>query len=404
MTIATSAIEPTSLQEGRRTDTDLDLFSSFDLSGLFLPNRIVMPPLTRSRGPEDAATETVALYYTQRATSGLIIAEGSPISQEGQGYLYNPGIFTKPQIDGWRLVTDSVHSVGGRIFLQVWHVGRISHTSIQEGGKAPVSSTSHVAEGSMAFGRLPDGEAGFLSASAPRPLDTEEVGRVVQDFATAAKNAIAAGFDGIELHAANGYLFDQFMNPLINDRADRYSAKTMEGRLRFTLEVVDAVCKAIGSERVGIRLTPYGVINSVPIFEDTEKTYLELGRSLGERKIAYIHVMDQTGFFNTPQGQKPTSEAIYSLLRQWRVVAPKVALMLDGGLDREKATNLIASGIVDLAGFGQPFISNPDLVSRLRNKHPLAPADRSTYYTGGAKGYIDYPPYRANPTQQKAEE
>ncbi|SER47803.1 2,4-dienoyl-CoA reductase [Pseudomonas sp. NFACC02] len=370
------------------------LFSEFNLSGLVLPNRIIMPPLTRSRGPEDAATEQVALYYTQRATAGLIIAEGSPISNEGQGYLFNPGIFTPEQIAGWRLVTDSVHSVGGRMFLQIWHVGRISHTSIQHEGRAPVSSTQQIAEGSMAFGRDEEGNVAFLQSSAPRALETDEVSRVVSDFAQAARNAIEAGFDGIELHAANGYLFDQFMNPLINDRTDKYSAQTMEGRLRFTLEVVDAVAQTIGAERVGIRLTPYGVINSVPLFDETAQTYFALGKALQERKIAYIHVMDQTGFFNTPEGQKPTSEAIHDILRQWRKIAPNVALMLDGGLTKARAEQLINDGLIDLAGFGQPYIANPDLVERLRFDRPLAQADRPTYYTGGAKGYIDYPPYR----------
>ncbi|MFC3695752.1 alkene reductase [Chenggangzhangella methanolivorans] len=371
-----------------------DLFTPFDLAGLRLPNRIVMPPLTRSRGPEDAATEQVALYYTQRATAGLIVAEGSPISNEGQGYLHNPGIFTRAQVEGWRLVTDSVHAAGGRMFLQVWHVGRISHTSIQEGGRAPVSATGRTAEGSMAFGRNERGEPDFVAVSKPRALGTDEVGRVVTDFARAARNAMEAGFDGVELHAANGYLFDQFLNPLINDRTDRYSAATLEGRLRFTLEVVDAVADAVGPGRVGIRLTPYGTINSVPPFDETEDTFAELGRELGRRRIAYIHVMDQTGFFNTPEGQKPTSEAIHGLLGRWRRDAPGVALMLDGGLTKARATKFLADGLIDLAGFGQPFIANPDLVARLRNDWPLTKADRATFYTGGAKGYVDYPPYR----------
>ena len=282
------------------------------------------------------------------------------------------------------------------MFLQIWHVGRISHTSIQPGGRPPVSSTFRTAEGSMAFGRGADGEAGFLPASPPRALATGEIGRVVDDFAQAARNAMDAGFDGIELHAANGYLFDQFLNPLVNDRTDRYSAATMVGRLRFTLEVVDAVCAAIGPSRVGIRLSPFGVIGSVPIFPDSEATYLALGQALGDRQIAYIHVMDQTGFFNTPEGQRPTSDAIHGLLRQWRTGAPGTALMLDGGLTKARATGLIADGVIDLAGFGQPFIANPDLVARLRNDWPLSPADRATYYTGGARGYIDYPPHRVN--------
>lgn len=379
-----------------------DLFSPFDLSGLHLPNRVFMPPLTRSRGPENAATEQVALYYAQRATAGLIISEGSPISIEGQGYFYNPGIFTPEQVAGWRLVTDSVHSVGGRMFIQLWHVGRISHMSIQPNGTAPVSSTDRTAEGSMAFGRDDSGQIGFVPASRPRALATDEIARVVADFVQAARNAMEAGFDGVELHAANGYLFDQFLNPLINDRSDRYGAATMEGRLRFTLEVVDAVGKVIGPAKLGIRLTPYGVIGSVPMFEDAEETYVALGKALGERGIAYFHVMDQTGFFNTPAGQKPTSDAIKDLLITWRSVAPITAILLDGGLTKARANELIANGVIDLAGFGQAYIANPDLVARLRNDWPLNPADRATYYTGGAKGYVDYPPYRPTAQPQSA--
>ncbi|MBL8581684.1 MAG: alkene reductase [Rhizobiaceae bacterium] len=370
------------------------LFKPFDLSGLTLPNRIFMAPLTRSRGPDDAATDLVALYYTQRATAGLIVSEGSPISQEGQGYFYNPGIFTPEQIAGWRRVTDSVHAVGGRMFIQLWHVGRIAHTSNQPDGRAPVSSTDRPAEGAMAFGRADDGTIGFVAASRPRALETDEVARVVEDFATAARNAIAAGFDGVELHAANGYLFDQFLNPHINDRTDRYLAATIKGRMRFTLEVVDAVSAAVGAHRVGIRLTPYGVIGSVPMFDDAEETYVALGRALGERGIAYFHVMDQTGFFNTPAGQKPTSDLIKELLIKWRSVAPHTAILLDGGMTKARANELITNGVIDLAGFGQPFIANPDLVARLRHDWPLNQPDRATYYEGGAKGYVDYPPYR----------
>lgn len=372
-----------------------DLFTPFDLSGLALPNRIFMAPLTRSRGPQDAATDLVALYYTQRATAGLIISEGSPISQEGQGYFYNPGIFTPEQIAGWRLVTNSVHAVGGRMFIQLWHVGRISHSSNQPNNAAPVSSTDKAAN-AMAFGRDENGKVGFVPASKPRALETDEVARVVGDFVQAVRNAMEAGFDGVELHAANGYLFDQFLNPRINDRTDRYSATTIEGRMRFTLEVVDAVSTAIGAHKVGIRLTPYGVIGDVPMFDDAEETYVALGKALGSRGIAYFHVMDQTGFFNTPAGQKPTSNLIKELLIKWRGVAPNTAILLDGGMTKARATELIKTGVIDLAGFGQPYIANPDLVARLRNDWPLNPPDRDTYYQGAAKGYVDYPPYRAD--------
>jgi len=204
------------------------------------------------------------------------------------------------------------------------------------------------------------------------------------------------------LHAANCYLFDQFLNPLINDRTDRYSAATMEGRLRFALEVFDAVAAEVGSGCIGIRLTPYGTIGAVPWFDEAEATYLALGRALGERGIAYFHVMDQTGFFNTPAGQAATSDLIKDLLIRWRSVAPRTAILLDGGLTRARADELIRNGVIDLAGFGQPFIANPDLVARLRNGWPLNAPDRATFYSGGARGYVDYRPYRAPAVRENA--
>ncbi|WCT14328.1 alkene reductase [Mucilaginibacter jinjuensis] len=377
-----------------------ELFTPFELSGLELPNRIVMPPMTRVRAPQDIATEQMALYYTQRATAGLIIAEGSPISNEGQGYLFNPGIYTPEQVAGWRLVTDSVKSVGGRIFLQLWHVGRISHTSIQENGRQPVSSTNRVARSSNAFGWDDNGQPGFVQSSVPRALATAEIKRITGDFVQAAKNAMEAGFDGIELHAANGYLFDQFLNPMINDRTDQYSAITLENRLRFLLETVDAVSAAIGPERVGVRLSPYGTLNDCPHFDDIEDTYLAAGKALGDRRTAYIHVMDQSGFFTMPDGAEPTSEAIRRLLIQWRKDSPALALIFDGSLTTSKAVEMIRDGVIDLAGFGQPFIANPDLVRRIREDQPLNVANRKTYYTGGASGYIDYPPVSLTSAQK----
>ncbi|WGF90285.1 alkene reductase [Marinivivus vitaminiproducens] len=370
----------------------IDPFAPYDLSGTQLANRIVMAPMTRSRAPEDVATERVALYYTQRASAGLIITEGTPISREGQGYLFNPGIFTPEQIAGWKLTTDSVHSVGGRIFAQVWHVGRVSHVSIQSDNAAPVSATGRPARDSSAYGYSEAGEPGFVPVSAPRALTTAEVGRVVADFARAAHNAVEAGFDGIELHAANGYLFDQFLNPHANDRSDQYGPGTIGSRIRFTLEVVDAVSAAIGRERIGIRLSPYGTIHDMPHFPDLQETFLALGQELGSRGIAYVHVMDQSGFFFLPEGKEPTTDAIIRLLEGWRPMMPETALMLAGRMTTERMQDLLDRGLIDLAAFGQPFISNPDLVTRLRHNRPLTPSDRATYYGGGAKGYIDYAP------------
>jgi 2,4-dienoyl-CoA reductase-like NADH-dependent reductase (Old Yellow Enzyme family) len=355
-----------------------------------------MAPLTRSRAPDDIATERVALYYTQRATAGLIISEGTPISREGQGYLFNPGIYTPQQITGWRLTTQSVHAVGARMFAQIWHVGRVSHASIQERGQAPVSASSKTAQGATAYGYDDQGQPALVATSAPRSLTTEEVARVVRDFAAAARNAIEAGFDGVEIHGANGYLLEQFLNPLVNDRTDQYGAATMPDRLRFALEVVDAVVAVIGRERVGIRISPYGQLFDMPLYDAIAETYTALAAALGERGIAYVHVMDQSGYGSGGGAQGDSvSSKIHRLLGVFRTHLGDTKLILAGGMTRERAEHLITDGVIDLAAFGQPFISNPDLVARLRHGWPLAEPDRTTYYGGDAHGYIDYPPHAA---------
>jgi N-ethylmaleimide reductase len=372
-----------------------DLFAPFPLGATTLQNRIVMAPLTRSRAPDDVATEMVALYYTQRATAGLIVSEGTPISREGQGYLFNPGIYTLEQIAGWRLVTQSVHAIGARMFAQIWHVGRVSHTSIQAGGITPVSASAKTAAGATAFGYDAAGKPGLVATSAPRQLATDEVKRVVQDFAQAAANAIEAGFDGVEIHGANGYLVEQFLNPLVNDRTDQYGAGTMENRLRFTLEVVDAVIAKIGRKRVGIRISPYGELFDMPLYDSIDATYTALAKALGERGIAYVHVMDQSGYgMADAAGGERVSDKIGRLLVALRQNMPGTALILAGGMTRARAEQLIGAGVIDLAAFGQPFISNPDLVARLRGNLALTEPDRSTYYGGDAHGYIDYAPYQ----------
>jgi N-ethylmaleimide reductase len=376
--------------------TPVNLFEPFKLSKFPLANRIVMAPLTRSRAPADVANETVALYYTQRATAGLIVSEGTPISREGQGYVFNPGIYTPAQIAGWRLTTQSVHAVGSKMFAQIWHVGRVSHPSIQDGGIDPVSGSSKIAEGATAFGFDAAGKPALVATTKPRQLATEEVARVVRDFANAAANAIDAGFDGVEIHGANGYLLEQFLNPLVNDRLDQYGAETMENRLRFALDVVDAVVARIGRERVGIRLSPYGKLFDMPLYDSIDATYTALVAALGERRIAYVHIMDQSGYAMADNNAGPTvSSKIHSLLKIFRKQLPETALILAGGMTRERADGLIADGVIDLAAFGQPFISNPDLVARLRHGWPLAEPDRATFYGGDARGYIDYPPYAA---------
>ena len=270
------------------------LFKPFDLNEIPLANRIVMAPMTRSRAANNIADERTALYYAQRATAGLIVTEGSPISREGQGYLFNPSIYSDEQVAGWRLTTDSVHAVGGKIFAQLWHVGRVSHTSLQPDGGAPRSATSRLAKDSIVFAYDDNGKPGFVSTSTPSALSTMEVERVVEDFVSAAANAIEAGFDGVEIHAANGYLFEQFLNPLVNDRTDRYSATTRENQLRFALEVVDGIAERIGAGKIGIRISPYGQLFDMPHYPGILDTYGALAFELGMRRIAYIHVMDQS--------------------------------------------------------------------------------------------------------------
>ncbi|WP_342051727.1 MULTISPECIES: alkene reductase [unclassified Cupriavidus] len=372
------------------------LFKPFDLAGLTLANRVVMAPLTRSRAPEDVADERVALYYTQRATAGLIVSEGTPISREGQGYLFNPGIFTDAQIAGWRLTTNSVHAVGGHMFAQIWHVGRVSHPSIQQDGRLPVSPSSKQPVGAQAFGYDEQGKPNLVAPPAPRQLATEEIHRIVEEFAQAAENAIAAGFDGVEIHGANGYLHEQFLNPLVNDRDDAFSAHTMENRLRFTLAVIDAVVARIGASRVGIRISPYGQLFDMPLHPEIDATYTALAKEIGTRKLAYVHLMDQSGFIvgaTTVDGG--AASGFSALLGKLKTLLPETALILAGGMTRERAEQLIEDGVIDLAAFGASFISNPDLVARLENGWELTPADRSTFYGGGSKGYIDYAPYEA---------
>ena len=374
------------------------LFTPFPLAGRTLHNRVAMAPMTRSRAPHDIADETIALYYAQRATAGLIVSEGTPISREGQGYLFNPGIFSPAQIAGWRLTTESVHALGGSIFAQIWHVGRVSHASIQENGRSPVSGTSKLAKGATAFGYDEAGKPGFVEAHEPRALSTDEVARVVGDFAQAAANAVEAGFDGVEIHGANGYLLEQFLNPEVNDRTDRYAADTMDNRLRFALEVVDAVVARIGRERVGIRISPYGKLFDMPHYADMDETYTALVAALGTRGIAYVHVMDQSGYSmsDTPGEPKANSLAdrLTRLLAAFRRDLPQTAIILAGGMTKARAEALLADGTIDLAAFGQPFIANPDLVARLRHDWPLATPDRDTYYGGGIAGFADYPAYR----------
>jgi N-ethylmaleimide reductase len=369
-----------------------DLFEEYDLAGRRLRNRIVMAPMTRARRPDCVANAETATYYRQRASAGLIVSEGTPVSPEGQGYISVPGIWSEPQVAGWRLVTDAVHDEGGTMFAQLWHVGRMSHTSLQPDGAAPVSSTNRPARNpkSMAFVTKEDGTEGFVEPSVPRPLGTAEVSRVVREFADAGTNAVAAGFDGVELHSANGYLFEQFLNPILNDRTDRYGG-ALENRTRLILETVDALIERLGANRIGVRLSPFSRQFDMQIYDETEETYLHVGTELAKRQIAYVHLNDDRS-----NGASVISDAF---LAKFRAVFAGT-LILAGGVAKDRAERLIQENLIDLAAFGQPFIANPDLVERLRNGWALRPADRATFYGGGTAGYTDYPDYR--PAEPKA--
>jgi len=352
------------------------LFQPFRLGDLDLPNRVVMAPLTRNRATPgtDAANDLTATYYRQRAGAGLIVSEASQISQQGQGYIWTPGLYSDAQVEGWRKTTRTVHDAGGRIFVQMWHVGRVSHSSLQPGGGAPVAPSAIRAKTKTYI------ETGFADVSEPRALETAEIAGIVEDYAHAARNAKRAGFDGVEVHAANGYLLDQFLRDGSNQRTDAYGG-VIENRARFTLEAVDAILKVWPASRVGIRLAPVSPANDVA---DSNPAALfgYLVARLSERRLAYIHIIEgATG------GERDFAAFDYGALRR----AFSGAYIANNGYTRELAAETLAEGRADLVAFGKPFIANPDLVERLRRGAALAPIDRDTLYGGGARGYTDYP-------------
>ncbi|QWP77685.1 alkene reductase [Lysobacter sp. K5869] len=362
------------------------LFTPYRLSGLDLPNRIVMPPMTRSRaGRGDVATELMAQYYAQRASAGLIVSEGTQISRQGQGYAWTPGLYTLEQIAGWRRVTEAVHAAGGRIFAQLWHVGRVSHVALQENGAAPVSSSALVAEGVKVFvdteGRGPEAGVGeMVQHSAPRALRADEIPAIVADYAQAARNAVAAGFDGIELHGANGYLINQFIDSQANARDDEYGG-SLPNRLRFLREVAQAVSDAIGAERVGVRLAPLTTMQGA-VDDTPQATYLAAAKLLDEIGVAYLHIAE-ADWDDAPGMPDAFREALRMIYRG--------TLIYSGKYTKARAEEALAKGWADLIGFGRPFIANPDLPHRLQHDVPLNDGDRSRYFGGGAQGYTDYP-------------
>ncbi|HZJ98283.1 MAG TPA: alkene reductase [Oligella sp.] len=362
------------------------LFSEFNLSGLNLKNRVVMAPMTRSRAADTVADELTALYYKQRAGAGLIVSEGSQISTQGVGYLFTPGVHSAEQVQGWKKTTDAVHQAGGKIFAQLWHVGRISHTSLHEGGAAPVSSSNKLAKNTTSFAYDDNGNPDAVQTSEPRALETHEVKEIVQDFAKAAENAIEAGFDGVEIHGANSYLVEQFINAGVNDRTDEYTGSTVEGRIRFALEVVDAVVAKIGKERTGIRLAPFNRIFDMHAFDGEDETWEALARELSKRDLAYVHISNRDQLVANEEGK--------ARLQRFRDNY-KGTLILAGLYTQEEAERDVESGLADLVAFGRPFISNPDLVERMQNGWPLVEPDLATFYGGTEVGYTDYENYKA---------
>ncbi|WP_130305254.1 alkene reductase [Advenella incenata] len=355
--------------------TQKSLFEPYALGSLTLSNRIVLAPLTRNRARAGfVPSELAPTYYSQRASAGLLIAEATQISQQGQGYQDTPGIYTQAQIDGWRQVTDAVHAKGGRIFLQLWHVGRISHVALQENGAAPVAPSAIRAETKTFVNNE------FVPVSEPRALGLDELPGIVDDFRKAAANAIAAGFDGVEIHAANGYLLDQFLKDGSNVREDAYGG-SVENRARLTLEVAAAVVKEVGAERTGIRISPVSPANGISS-SDPQAQFDYLVAQLDALELVYLHVVEgATG------GARDVAPFDFDALRrQFRNT-----YMANNGYDLELANARLEEGKADLFAFGRPFIANPDLVERLKAGAPLADLDQATLYGGGAKGYIDYP-------------
>ncbi|TPN48341.1 alkene reductase [Mesorhizobium sp. B1-1-4] len=387
------------------------LFDSFDLGPVHLTSRIVMPPMTRTRTSEgalptdgDLPNELTVKYYGQRASAGLIISEVNDVDQSSHGYARIPGIHSEAQKQAWRPVTEEVHRQDGTIFMQLWHVGRLAHSSLLPNGQAPVGVTAEQAVGSEVFAHGPDGRLRFMAAETPRPLSTEEVTAMVGTFAKAAANAREVGFDGIEIHAANGYLIEQFMNSVLNTRTDRYGGGSMEDRARFLMEVVDAVVAEFGAGRVGVRLSPFGKYGSMPADPLVEETFLYIVEQLGRRGVAYVHLLYEL----LPDGnmESATFEARHldhDMLAKARASFPGAFIWCGGFNDVERAQAALDTGLVDLIAYGRPYIANPDLVERLRSGWPLAVADRSVYYTrNGEVGYTDFPTYSKNGAASRA--
>ena len=366
------------------------LFTPLQAGGLALRSRIAMAPLTRNRAPGALANARMATYYRQRANpetgAGLIITEATAISHQGQGYADVPGIWSAEQVQAWRAVTEAVHAEGGRIVMQLWHVGRVSHTSLQPGGAAPVAPSAVAAKTKTVL--LVDGQAQFVETSVPRALAADELPGIVQDYRRAAANAIAAGFDGVEVHAANGYLIDQFLRRGSNQRSDAYGG-SVDNRARFLNEVMQAVVAEIGGGRTGIRLSPVTPANDASD-DQPQPLFAHVVRALAPLGLAYVHVIEGSTGGPREHQQGPTPFDYTALRQAYRQAGGQGAWMVNNGYDLPMAQQALADG-ADIVAFGRPFIANPDLGARLRQGGPFNSLDRATLYGGGDAGYLDYP-------------
>ena len=364
------------------------LFDPIQAGDLHLANRIAMAPLTRNRSPRAVPRDITATYYAQRASAGLLITEGTAISHQGQGYSDVPGLYSTEQLDGWKRVTQAVHARGGKIVTQLWHVGRVSHTALQPEGGAPVAPSAVRAQSQTYLVDAASGQGQFVPTSEPRALAAEELPDIVHAFAAAARNAVqTAGFDGVEIHGANGYLLDQFLKDGANQRKDDYGGG-IANRVRLMVEVTRAVVDAIGGGRVGIRLSPVTPANDIHD-SDPQPLFEHLARELAPLGLAFIHVIEgATGGPREVEG-RPFDYAAFK--NAYRSAGGRGAWMVNNGYDRDMAQEALASGRADIVAFGRAFISNPDLVERLRRGAPLNAWDQTTFYGGGEHGYIDYP-------------
>jgi N-ethylmaleimide reductase len=360
------------------------LFEPFKLGPITLPNRLAMAPLTRNRAvPPGMVPSPLAVdYYGQRASAGLLITEASQVSQQGQGYQDTPGIYSKEQVAGWRKITDRVHEKGGRIFIQIWHVGRISHDSLQPNGGKPVAPSAIRAKGKTFVNGT------FTDISEPRALELSEIPGIIEDFKRGAENALAAGFDGVEIHGANGYLLDQFAKDGANKRTDAYGG-SIENRAKLMLEVSKVVAAIAGPERTGIRISPVTPANDISD-SNPQALYDHIVDGLAALKLVYLHVVE--GATGGPRDIAPFD---YAGVRK-RFPGAYIA---NNGYDFDLASKVLDANAADLIAFGKPFISNPDLVERLKTGAALNDWDKNTFYGGGAKGYTDYPTLAAEPAE-----